>query len=201
MPEAALNLDPGVQNPWKIHSKETQSYLNFISQSQSFSWFPAIVLKILATEDWGFIFSHFLASGNYLKKLYDGISITGNKTALVWLGSCASPIPWYLPPGWVITILHCLLFRGWVIPSPVNKVKSTFLTNPIISWKILSECKSTSSADRSPTATHSLNSNYLHAAGWHNLDYWELPGQSSDSASYEFLFLRSKRFDGHLIKR
>ena len=69
------------------------------------------------------------------------------QSRLVRLSSCASPIPCYLPPGWVITILHCFLFRGWVIPLPDNKVKSTFLTNPIISWKILSECKSTSSAE------------------------------------------------------
>lgn len=49
VPEEALNFGLGVQKPQKIHSKATQSYLNFISWSQSFSWFPVIVLVIFVT--------------------------------------------------------------------------------------------------------------------------------------------------------
>lgn len=51
---------------------------------------------IFAAEDWRFIFSHFLASGNCLRKLCDSISIAGSNPELVRLSSCASPVPCYL---------------------------------------------------------------------------------------------------------
>lgn len=51
---------------------------------------------ISAAEDWRFIFSHVLASGNCLRKLCDSISIAGNNLELVRLSSCASLVPCYL---------------------------------------------------------------------------------------------------------